>query len=151
MRLVVAVQLALVAAPAMADYASDLLSTLNSAGLTTLATTIGNVASTNEGKGLVSLLSMTDKNFTVFAPTNDGFSAAFPKGLSGVSNLAVAETLQYHVVSGALGGAIVDFPATTIGRTYLNASDMVMLEGNKSQVVAWSKFNDSNVYVLNQP
>ncbi|KAJ2933690.1 hypothetical protein H1R20_g3448, partial [Candolleomyces eurysporus] len=43
------------------------------------------------------------------------------------------------------------YPNTTIGRTLLNDSDLVQLEGNKSQVLAWTRRGNENVTVLNQP
>ncbi|KAL9709434.1 hypothetical protein Ac2012v2_007169 [Leucoagaricus gongylophorus] len=43
------------------------------------------------------------------------------------------------------------YPNDTIGRTLLNSSNIVMLEGNKSQVVAWTRLNETgNVTLLNQ-
>ncbi|KIM36308.1 hypothetical protein M413DRAFT_13992 [Hebeloma cylindrosporum] len=43
------------------------------------------------------------------------------------------------------------FPNVTLGRTLLNASDLVMLEGNKSQVLAWTRNETTlNVTILNQ-
>lgn len=43
------------------------------------------------------------------------------------------------------------WPNVTIGRTLLNASDLVHLEGNKSQVLAWTRSEENgNVTILNQ-
>lgn len=43
------------------------------------------------------------------------------------------------------------FPNTTLGRTLLNASELVRLPGNNSQVLAWTKSSEnSNVTILNQ-
>lgn len=43
------------------------------------------------------------------------------------------------------------WPNVTIGRTFLNASDLVQLEGNKSQVLAWTQFPEQqSVTILNQ-
>jgi len=43
------------------------------------------------------------------------------------------------------------YPNDTIGRTLLDSSNIVMLEGNKSQVVAWTRLNETgNVTLLNQ-
>jgi hypothetical protein len=43
------------------------------------------------------------------------------------------------------------FPNVTLGRTLLNSSDLVMLEGNKSQVLAWTRNSENgNVTILNQ-
>ncbi|EKM77524.1 hypothetical protein AGABI1DRAFT_77017 [Agaricus bisporus var. burnettii JB137-S8] len=43
------------------------------------------------------------------------------------------------------------YPNTTIGRTLLNSSDLVQLEANKSQVLAWTRIGGGNVTLLNQP
>lgn len=43
------------------------------------------------------------------------------------------------------------YPNDTIGRTLLDSPDLVMLEGNKSQVLAWTKLNETgNVTLLDQ-
>jgi len=43
------------------------------------------------------------------------------------------------------------FPNITLGRTFLNDSSLVQLEGGKAQVLAWTKMDDGKVYILNQP
>lgn len=52
-------------------YVSGLIQALNNAGLTTLASAVGVVNSTNVGGQLLSNLSNQSKNYTVFAPNND--------------------------------------------------------------------------------
>ena len=43
------------------------------------------------------------------------------------------------------------FPNVTLGRTLLNASELVQLPGNNSQVLAWTRGDEnSNVTILNQ-
>lgn len=43
------------------------------------------------------------------------------------------------------------WPNVTLGRTLLNSSSLVMLEGNKSQVLAWTRSSpEGNVTILNQ-
>lgn len=43
------------------------------------------------------------------------------------------------------------YPNVTIGRTLLNATDLVQLEGNKSQVLAWTRSGEQgNITILNQ-
>lgn len=61
----------------------------------------------------------------------------------------LASVLSYHVLPGTFN-VTPTFPNTTVGRTLLNASsDLVFLEGNKNQVLAWA--NESNVTtILNQ-
>ncbi|KAJ2915811.1 hypothetical protein MD484_g4619, partial [Candolleomyces efflorescens] len=44
------------------------------------------------------------------------------------------------------------WPNTTVGRTLLNDSSIVQLEGNRSQVLVWTRSGvDGNVTVMNQP
>jgi hypothetical protein len=43
------------------------------------------------------------------------------------------------------------YPNITLGRTLLNSSDLVQLEANKSQVLAWTRIDEGNVTLLNQP
>jgi len=45
---------------------------------------------------------------------------------------------------------VTNYPNTTIGRTALGDPSVVMLEGNKNQVVAWARREDGQVHVLNQ-
>jgi uncharacterized surface protein with fasciclin (FAS1) repeats len=144
----------LLAAPVFAqgnDYATSLLSALNGLGLTSLASAIGNVSTTDSGKGLIGLLSNTSNQFTVFAPNNQGFKGAFPNATQiNADPLGLANTISYHVVAGDLSNYTSKFPNTTIGRTFLSDSKLVMLEGGKSQVVAWSTYPDNATYVMNQ-
>ena len=62
----------------------------------------------------------------------------------------LANILSYHIVSGNFTALTLTFPNVTIGRTLLNNSTFVTLEGNKSQVVAWTTVNGT-IEVLNQP
>lgn len=57
--------------------------------------------------------------------------------------------VAYHVVFGHFNN-VTDYPNTTIGRSALGNTSVVMLEGNKNQVVAWARRNDGQVHVLNQ-
>jgi len=52
-------------------YLAGLVQTLNSAGLTSLATAIGSINSTGPGNQLLANLSNRGKNYTIFAPNND--------------------------------------------------------------------------------
>jgi uncharacterized surface protein with fasciclin (FAS1) repeats len=141
--------LPLLAAPAFADYTSDLLGALKQNNLTSLAQAITNVSASDEGKTLINLLSDTKSNFTVFAPNNQGFAGAFPNTTGNGTAPGLANVLSYHVVAGNLQNYTSSYPNTTIGRTYLNASNLVQLEGGKSQVLAWSNLN-GNTTILNQ-
>ena len=60
-----------------ATYVSGLLDTLNNAGLTTLASAVGAVNSTDAGSQLLAKLSNQSTNYTIFAPNNDACQSAF--------------------------------------------------------------------------
>lgn len=130
-----------------ATYVAGLLQTLNSAGLTTLASAVGAINSTNVGSQLLGQLSNTTHNYTVFAPNNDAFNNV-PNGVTQDPN-SLADIIAYHVVFGHFSN-VTNYPNTTIGRTALGDPNVVMLEGNKNQVVAWARREDGQVHVLNQ-
>lgn len=142
--------LPLLATPAFADYTSDLVGVLNGLGLTSLVAAIQNASQTDGGKTLISTLSNTTNNFTVFAPNNRAFSNAPSNATSPTeSDPGLLNTLKYHVVAGSLATSTSGFPKTIVGHTYLDAPNVVMLEGNKTQAVALTTFNDTT-YVMNQ-
>jgi uncharacterized surface protein with fasciclin (FAS1) repeats len=130
-----------------ATYVSGLIQALNNAGLTTLASAVGAVNSTNVGSQLLSKLSDQSKNYTVFAPNNDAFNNV-PGSVTQDPN-SLVDIVAYHVVFGRFNN-VTDYPNTTIGRTALGDPNIVMLEGNKDQVVAWARREDGQVHVLNQ-
>lgn len=68
------------------------------------------------------------------------------------SNLTqnAVDLFSYHVVHGNFSNQSTTYPNTTVGRTFLNDTTWVSLEGNKSQVVAWAIRSDGKVHVLNQ-
>lgn len=130
-----------------ATYVNGLVQALNNAGLTSLATAIGAINSTAIGSQVLGQLSNTTNNYTVFAPDNGAFgsvSGAIPQDPN-----ALADIVAYHVVFGHFTN-VTDYPNTTIGRTALGDPNVVMLEGNKNQVVAWARRGDGQVHVLNQ-
>jgi hypothetical protein len=67
----------------------------------------------------------------------------------------LAKIVSYHVLQGNFtsGGNLTSatLPNVTIGRTALNDSQFVQLEGNKSQVLVWGKNSEGRVQFLNQP
>jgi len=130
-----------------ATYVSGLIQALNNAGLTTLASAVGAVNSTNVGSQLLSKLSDQSKNYTVFAPNNDAFNNV-PGSVTQDPN-SLVDIVAYHVVFGRFNN-VTDYPNTTIGRTALGDPNLVMLEGSKDQVVAWARREDGQVHVLNQ-
>jgi uncharacterized surface protein with fasciclin (FAS1) repeats len=147
-------------------YIQGLVDALKSNNLTTFATIAVAINSTTAGQALLADLSQGNK--TVFAPTNDACKFGFKLYFSSPNNKyailfvvsavpsqvtsnssAVAAIISYHVLNGNFSSANANFPNVTIGRTYLNQTGYVNLEGNKSQVVAWSNINGKNI-VLNQ-
>ncbi|KAF5309524.1 hypothetical protein D9619_012360 [Psilocybe cf. subviscida] len=71
----------------------------------------------------------------IFAPRRDG---------SGNNNSSGGGGSGVHPLAGV-------WPNVTIGRTLLNASQLVQLEGNKSQVLVWDRSSsDGNITILNQ-
>lgn len=130
-----------------ATYVAGLLNALNSAGLTTLASAVGAINSTSVGSQLLGQLSNTTHNYTVFAPNNEAFNNV-PNGVTQDPG-ALTDIIAYHVVFGHFSN-VTNYPNTTIGRTALGDPSVVMLEGNKDQVVAWAKREDGLVHVLNQ-
>lgn len=62
----------------------------------------------------------------------------------------LADIISYHIVSGNFVNNTETYPNETIGRTLLNDSSLVMLEGNQSQVLVWSKSENGSLFVINQ-
>ena len=60
------------------------------------------------------------------------------------------DVMSYHVLPGNLSGQIVTYLNVTAGRTYLSDPLVVTLDGNQSQVLIWSQFNDNRIHILNQ-
>ncbi|KAF6752044.1 FAS1 domain-containing protein [Ephemerocybe angulata] len=221
---------------------------LNDSGYTSFSSALAQANQTQSGQQLLSQLSERNRNWTLFAPTNQAFSSV-PGNVSGNQTL-LSEYLSYHFIHGDLrnataggnstgggggggssstmtssasqstsggagasstttgsagsssggagtstttsespyssagqtppqfstngaggpgsrdayrsGGGSGDsadggqlesavYPNVTIGRSLLNSSDLVQLEGNKSQVLAWTRNgSDGNVTILNQ-
>ncbi|KDQ51355.1 hypothetical protein JAAARDRAFT_62567 [Jaapia argillacea MUCL 33604] len=133
-------------------YVAGLLSALNGAGLTSLVSAASSLNSSTVGQQLLGELSAGSNGttkFTIFAPNNGAFSGV-PSNISGNPSL-LADVLAYHIQTGNIStNEIASYPNTTIGRTLLNDSTYVQLEGGKNQVVAWSKQSNGNTTVLNQ-
>ncbi|KAG9128091.1 hypothetical protein FRC07_004985 [Ceratobasidium sp. 392] len=121
------------------SYLTGLLKTLDGLGLTRLVNASQSIATSSNGATLLVQLSQSSK--TVFAPNNEAFSQA-PSDVRNGNATALTPILSYHILDGntsALGHLNAsDFatsPNHTITRTYLNDSNLVQLEANKSQVV----------------
>ncbi|KAH9836808.1 FAS1 domain-containing protein [Rhodofomes roseus] len=125
-------------------FLDGLMSTLEHAGCTSLTQLASSLNSTSQGQYLLKTISNGDP-YVLFAPNDTAVSNA-PSNLT--SN--PADLLSYHVVHGNFSGQSTTYPNTTVGRTFLNDTTYVSLEGNKSQVVAWATRSDGNVHVLNQ-
>ncbi|THH04580.1 hypothetical protein EW145_g5417 [Phellinidium pouzarii] len=139
--------LAVLAAPAVAQnvtFLTDLLQELVSLNLTSLANASTAVNSTSTGLRLLDTIGNGPQ--TIFAPNNDAWAGAHPNITTNAELLA--EVLSYHVVPGTFN-VTSSFPNTTVGRTLFNGSDLVFLEGGKSQVLAWSN-ESGTVHILNQ-
>ncbi|KDQ51353.1 hypothetical protein JAAARDRAFT_199187 [Jaapia argillacea MUCL 33604] len=133
-------------------YLNGLLNELTNAGFTSLVSAAASVENTTVGQEILSELSSASNGstkFTVFVPTNVAFSGV-PSNISGDPNV-LADVLAYHIVSGNIStNEIASYPNTTIGRTLLNDTNYVALEGGKSQVLAWTKWPNGNTTILNQ-
>lgn len=107
-------------------------------------------ALTDEGNtAFTTLLSDTEQDFTVFAPTNDAF-AAFLDGaaLEDVDNDVLAQVLSNHVVpgavaiSGTLTNSYINTAATFNGEAdaplslYINTDNGVTLNGGSNVIIA---------------
>ncbi|EJD02748.1 Fasciclin-domain-containing protein [Fomitiporia mediterranea MF3/22] len=139
--------LSCLAAPIAAQnvtFLTQFLQELQNLGLTSLANVSTAINSTTTGQTI--LASLSSGPLTVFAPNNEAWAGAHPN-ITGSAEL-LAEVLSYHVVPGTFN-VTPSFPNTTVGRTLLNSSDLVFLEGNKHQVLAWTDRNGT-VDILNQ-
>ncbi|KAG1787952.1 FAS1 domain-containing protein [Suillus plorans] len=126
------------------QYLAGLVQTLNTDGLTTLASASAALNNSNNGQQLAQ--SLSTGNWTLFAPNNQAFSSS-PVNLTSNAT-SVLDLLSYHVVSGNFTDQTSPYPNITLGRTLLNDSSLVWLEGNESQVLAWSNGSDG-LFVLN--
>jgi len=145
--------LAAVAPAAMAQSANltfltGLLGSLQSAGLTQLATIAQSINGTDVGQSLLANISNGNPHL-LFAPTDVALQSA-PSNVTGDAQ-TLADVLAYHVVPGNFTQAVPTYPNTTLGRTLLTDGNLVQLEGgNKAQVVAWATRADGRIHVLNQ-
>ncbi|KAJ3809673.1 FAS1 domain-containing protein [Lentinula lateritia] len=146
--------LAVVAAISSVTFAVNTISeAFDSLGLTSFASAAAALNDSSEGQALLSMV-LSGGNYSILAPNNDAFSDA--SALTSDSTLLL-DTLAYHILRGSfspsnssslnLTSAIS--PNHTIGRSMLNDSTYVTLEGNASQVVAWT-IENSAITFLNQ-
>ncbi|KAG0697198.1 FAS1 domain-containing protein [Suillus ampliporus] len=124
------------------QYLDGLVQALNTDGLTSLASASAALNSSSEGQQVAQ--SLSTGNWTVFAPNNQAFSST-PLNLTS----DIGDLLSYHVVHGNFTDQTSPYPNITLGRTLLNNASLVQLEGNESQVLAWSKGGNGILFVLN--
>ncbi|KAJ3929645.1 MAG: FAS1 domain-containing protein [Lentinula lateritia] len=146
--------LAVVAAISSVSFAVNTISeAFDSLGLTSFASAATALNDSSEGQALLSMV-LSGGNYSILAPNNDAFSDA--SALTSDSTLLL-DTLAYHILRGSfspnsssLNLTSATSPNHTIGRSMLNDSTYVTLEGNASQVVAWTIENGAITF-LNQP
>ncbi|EEB98553.1 hypothetical protein MPER_01916, partial [Moniliophthora perniciosa FA553] len=112
---------------------------LNDNDLTAFASLLPALNQSSVGHGLIEKL-LSGGNYSVLIPNNQAV-AEIPANLSGD---ALATIFSYHVIEGDVidssnGLASQNLPKVTVGRTLLNDTTLVQLEGNKSQVLIWGK------------
>ncbi|GAW07519.1 Fasciclin-domain-containing protein [Lentinula edodes] len=146
--------LAVVAAISSVSFAVNTISeAFDSLGLTSFASAATALNDSSEGQALLSMV-LSGGNYSILAPNNDAFSDA--SALTSDSTLLL-DTLAYHILRGSfspsnsssLNLTSATSPNHTIGRSMLNDSTYVTLEGNASQVVAWTIENGAITF-LNQ-
>ncbi|KIK43324.1 hypothetical protein CY34DRAFT_82010 [Suillus luteus UH-Slu-Lm8-n1] len=126
------------------QYLDGLVQALNAGGYTTLASASAALNITSDGQRLAQ--SLSTGNWTLFVPNNQAFTSS-PINLTSDPTY-VRNLLSYHVVHGNFTDQSPPYPNITLGRTLLNDSSLVRLEGNEPQVLAWSKGNNG-IFVLN--
>ncbi|KAJ4469765.1 FAS1 domain-containing protein [Lentinula edodes] len=146
--------LAVVTAISSVSFAVNTISeAFDSLGLTSFASAATALNDSSQGQALLSMV-LSGGNYSILAPNNDAFSDA--SALTSDSTLLL-DTLAYHILRGSfspsnsssLNLTSATSPNHTIGRSMLNDSTYVTLEGNASQVVAWTMENGAITF-LNQ-
>ncbi|KAL0579085.1 hypothetical protein V5O48_002927 [Marasmius crinis-equi] len=135
------------------DPLSAFAQALNSNGLTAFAGLLPTLNQSTVGQRLFQTLT-AGGNFSLFIPNNDAVSRV-PANVASDGD-TLANIVSYHVVPGNFSdssGSITSetLPNVTVGRTLLNDSAFVQLEGNRSQVLVWGKNSGGAVRILNQP
>jgi len=137
-------------APALAQaqnltFFTGLFTQLQSVGVTQLATLASSLNSSSVGQSLLLNISNGEPHI-LFAPNDHALSS-----FNASNAQQLEDTFAYHIVPGNFTNSTVTYPNVTLGRTLLNDSSLVHLEGgNKGQVVAWATRADGRTHVLNQ-
>jgi uncharacterized surface protein with fasciclin (FAS1) repeats len=102
----------------------------------------------NTPEGFSFFTALQNGNKTLLAPNNAAWSGAQPVTSN---DSAVTPLLSYHAINGPFvnGSAFAAFPNVTIVRTLMNDSQVVQLEGNRSQVLVIT-YDQNTVKILNQ-
>jgi transforming growth factor-beta-induced protein len=104
-------------------------------GFSTLVTAVGAAAPLSGGGTVAGALSSADSRFTVFAPTNAAFTAAFPDGLP-TDGAAVRGVLLYHVLASPTPGIVLSsgLPAAAADLPTLNGATLPFAPGSPPTV-----------------
>ncbi|KAJ3981018.1 FAS1 domain-containing protein [Lentinula detonsa] len=145
--------LATVFSASLAQNTTVITDALSALGLSSFALAAAALNGTSGGQALLSTV-LSGGNYSILAPNNDAFSQA--SSLASDNTLLV-DTLAYHILRGSFSSSnsstfnltSATSPNHTIGRSMLNDSAYVTLEGNASQAVAWTIESNTLVF-LNQ-
>ncbi|KAG6369254.1 hypothetical protein JVT61DRAFT_15560 [Boletus reticuloceps] len=124
---------------------TGLLQALNSTGLDQFANATASLNGTTMGRQVLAQLS--EGNKTIFAPSDQAWLSVNPAFIGNETSLA--DIISYHIVSGNLVNETQTYPNETIGHTLLDDPNLVMLEGDQSQVLVWSKVDNGSLFVMN--
>ncbi|KAH9913125.1 FAS1 domain-containing protein [Epithele typhae] len=151
MRLFSAATLLFAACPVVwaqnATLVPGLIAALNAAGLTSLANITQGLNTTTTGGAILTQL-QSGRSFLIFAPSNEAL-AAIPSNVSSNPEI-LNDIISYHIVQGNFSGVVTNYPNVTLGRTLLNDSRFVSLEGDQAQALAWANRSDGKFHILNQ-
>ncbi|KAF8436272.1 FAS1 domain-containing protein [Boletus edulis BED1] len=131
--------------PTIKGNLTGLLQALNSTGLDQFANATASLNGTTMGRQVLAQLS--EGNKTIFAPSDQAWLSVNPAFTSNETSLA--DIISYHIVSGNLVNETQTYPNETIGHTLLDDPNLVMLEGDQSQVLVWSKADNGSLFVMN--
>ncbi|PFH48165.1 hypothetical protein AMATHDRAFT_66112 [Amanita thiersii Skay4041] len=142
-----------------AAFLGALVNDLQNEGYTEFGNTILRINQTLEGQRI--LPQLVNGNFTIFVPTDQALANFNQSNNTAVNDTeSLANIIAYHILPGnytlptpGTNGTLISavFPNTTVGRTLLDNSTVVQLEGGRSQVLAWSTFPGAQTpTILNQ-
>ncbi|KAG7095307.1 hypothetical protein E1B28_006073 [Marasmius oreades] len=135
------------------DPLAAIAQALNANGLTAFAGLLPTLNQSAVGQRLFRTL-LAGGKLSMFVPNNQALSQV-PQDVANNADL-LSNIVSYHVLQGNFTDpsrtvTSQNLPNVTIGRTLLNDSSFVQLEGNRSQVLVWGKESNGTVRILNQP